>query len=269
MAGVISPNHSTELNFKIYAPRLELRPWVQCFWSIGSDAHCVRLCDEKLYPDGGASLIISFAATGPQVEIWQNRSTQIRKFSSDVPQISVRFRPGAVFLLLGVAPQDIDENPMVVGQDLHCSWSSSLIGMTERSVGLPASSQISNLEAWLCSRLKVLSSQENVVFKIASEIEKTLCKAAELECYSGMSRRSTERKLKRELGVSPGQLLTFFRLRTARQLLSTPSVPLAEVALHCGYYDQAHFSHAFFEFTQESPLAYRKRKLSQIYKAAP
>ncbi len=82
-----------------------------------------------------------------------------------------------------------------------------------------------------------------------------------------MTRRTLERKLKREVGVTPGQLVAYARLDRARHRLLETTLPLAEIALQCGYYDQAHFTHAFQSLAYETPAAYRKRKLSQIYKA--
>ena len=49
------------------------------------------------------------------------------------------------------------------------------------------------------------------------------------------------------------------RLRLARQRMLTTDLSLAEVALDCGFYDQAHFSRVFRRIVGISPLAWRRQ----------
>ncbi|AFS37813.1 helix-turn-helix domain-containing protein [Alteromonas macleodii] len=81
----------------------------------------------------------------------------------------------------------------------------------------------------------------------------------------GVSRRTLERQFRTNFGFSPNKLYQFAQIRHARSLLTSNSEALSHIALACGYFDQAHFTHSFSDFALETPLQYRKRKLSQIY----
>lgn len=123
------------------------------------------------------------------------------------------------------------------------------------------------LEAWLLHLLNSQPAHPSRVPLLAQTISKLQLPPTQLGAQLGFTRRTLERKLQREVGVSPGQLVAFARLQHARREMIETTLPLAEIALNCGYYDQAHFTHAFHSLTHETPDTYRKRKLSQIYKA--
>lgn len=84
----------------------------------------------------------------------------------------------------------------------------------------------------------------------------------------GLSRRTLERHVRNEVGLSPAQLNRLGQVKRARELLAEPFPPLAQVAVECGFHDQAHFTHHFQRATGETPARYRRRKLTQIHKAA-
>lgn len=65
------------------------------------------------------------------------------------------------------------------------------------------------------------------------------------------------RMFKQTTGVPPHRFLSQLRLDTARQLLAQGRLPLAEVALVCGFASQASFSRAFKQATHLTPGEYR------------
>lgn len=69
---------------------------------------------------------------------------------------------------------------------------------------------------------------------------------AELAEEVGWSRRHLTARFHREIGLPPKGYARVVRMRRAARLLSrVPALSLGEVALECGYYDQAHFSREF------------------------
>lgn len=66
------------------------------------------------------------------------------------------------------------------------------------------------------------------------------------------------RVFRKHLRCTPGDYLRRCRLDKAAALLTLRRLPLAEVAHACGYYDQAHFSHAFRRAYGLAPSAYRE-----------
>jgi AraC-like DNA-binding protein len=73
----------------------------------------------------------------------------------------------------------------------------------------------------------------------------------------GLSQRRLAQIFHEQIGVSPK---TFHRVRrfqhTLQHLRGVRRVDWAELALECGYYDQAHLSHDFREIAGMTPSAY-------------
>ncbi len=60
-------------------------------------------------------------------------------------------------------------------------------------------------------------------------------------------------------GQSLRQAWQFFRLAKACHKLQTTDMPIAQLALECGYYDQSHFTHSFSRVMKCTPGAFRGR----------
>ena len=67
------------------------------------------------------------------------------------------------------------------------------------------------------------------------------------------------RAFRRHFGCSPGAYRRRLRLNLAAAMLSADSADMSEIALRCGYFDQAHFSRAFREAFGLPPGTYRQR----------
>jgi len=80
---------------------------------------------------------------------------------------------------------------------------------------------------------------------------------ADLAAAAEMNVTQLERTARRVLGLSPKQLVMRFRLEEGLRLLTTTELPMAEVADHCGYYDQSAFSRHFRKVVGSPPAAYR------------
>jgi len=71
----------------------------------------------------------------------------------------------------------------------------------------------------------------------------------------GCSTRLLEKQFRQYLGLTPKEFTTVLRVRGVVDALQTPGAnqALAQVALEYGFYDQAHFIHAFRKMVQFSP----------------
>jgi AraC-like DNA-binding protein len=72
-----------------------------------------------------------------------------------------------------------------------------------------------------------------------------------------MSRRTLQRAIDREGGLSYKELLTHYRMERAAQWLVTAEKSVTEIALKLGYTDTSNFSRAFRRHTGLSPSAFR------------
>jgi AraC-like DNA-binding protein len=80
----------------------------------------------------------------------------------------------------------------------------------------------------------------------------------ELAAVAGLSRAHLIRAFRKEFHITPHAFLTDIRIRAARRRLQAGELP-AEVALECGFADQAHFTRHFKARTGLTPGQYRAR----------
>ena len=85
---------------------------------------------------------------------------------------------------------------------------------------------------------------------------------ANLAAELGWSRRHLGERIRADLGLPPkivGRILRFDRVK--RLLERDDGHRLAEIALDCGYYDQAHLNRDFREFADATPSEFLARRL--------
>ena len=78
-----------------------------------------------------------------------------------------------------------------------------------------------------------------------------------------VARRSTAyfcRAFKRTFGVTPHAYIVRRRLHRGRHLMLTTDLALSEIALSCGFTDQAHLCRLFRQTHSQSPAAWRRER---------
>ncbi len=118
----------------------------------------------------------------------------------------------------------------------------SLIGALERRSGVP---QVPESRA--------LAAAKNY---IQSHYLEPLS-VAQVAAESGLSVSRLHRLFQSSYGSSPKRYITACRLRHAARLLASGGLPLADIALQCGYADQSAFTRAFRRDYKVTPARYR------------
>ena len=67
------------------------------------------------------------------------------------------------------------------------------------------------------------------------------------------------RLFKQTIGQSPYQFLMTYRIEQAKRMLGKPNTLMIDIALHCGFSDQAHFSRTFKKIEGLTPKQYRSK----------
>ena len=81
---------------------------------------------------------------------------------------------------------------------------------------------------------------------------------AELARECGLSASHFARAFRRSFGVAPHQWLLRQRIARARELLAGTPMPLAEIAIVCGFADQSHMTRVFSQHVGVGPAAWRR-----------
>jgi len=92
-------------------------------------------------------------------------------------------------------------------------------------------------------------------------IEANLASKMEIDDLANLvalSRSHFSRAFKRSLGFSPMEYVVVRRVERAKAMISGTREPLAEVALACGFADQAHLNRRFREIVGISPGRWRR-----------
>ena len=73
-----------------------------------------------------------------------------------------------------------------------------------------------------------------------------------------LSRSHFSRSFKHTVGLSPMEYVVVRRVERAKVMIRTTKEPLAEVALACGFADQAHLNRRFRDIVGTSPGRWRR-----------
>jgi len=93
---------------------------------------------------------------------------------------------------------------------------------------------------------------------IHASLDQTISLAA-LANLLGMSQYHFCKSFKQSMGMAPYQYVMQQRVERAKQLLKQKDLPIAEIALQCGFSDQSHFTKQFRQLTGGiTPKAYRE-----------
>lgn len=108
----------------------------------------------------------------------------------------------------------------------------------------------------------MLARHVHELLPVVTHIEKHFAEPVsmvEMAQRAGLSATHFNRRFQQLLRMSPTSYLRTVRVQAARQLLTTTSRSLAEIAVEVGFTDQSHFTKRFREVTGITPGEYRKR----------
>lgn len=81
----------------------------------------------------------------------------------------------------------------------------------------------------------------------------------DMAAETNLSTSHFSRLFKRTIGQSPYQFLVSYRIEQAKKMLDNPHKLIADIAMGCGFSDQAHFSRVFKKIEGMTPKQYRRK----------
>ncbi len=113
---------------------------------------------------------------------------------------------------------------------------------------------------WDAPELAELRGMIDLVHEIGPESGNL--RVADLAAAAHCSESQLERRVRKVFGVSPMQYVLRVRVEQAARLLVETERSLADIAVSCGFYDQADFTRRFARLTNETPAQFRARGAS-------
>jgi AraC-like DNA-binding protein len=227
-------------DYRELRPPLRLAAAVECFWTMR------YACGPRIHrvtPDGCADILFSAAGlqlVGPMTE-WRDHSI------GDEPLFGVRFRPGMWPALIGVPAAEFTDRIL----DLASIWgkrATSLAGQLAE-----ASSPACAARAIAAAIPPAKPPDAFAGALVWMERRRGTVTMDELAAHAGLSPRQLRRLALDRTGLSPKFLARVLRFRHAQARIAAARQPFADLALECGYYDQAHFINEYRTFSGRTP----------------
>jgi AraC-like DNA-binding protein len=246
-------------------PALPLRRFIRSLWYARSPLMQHR--HERILPGGCAHIVVGLGRefltnctedgleqrTAPALMVGQRSVYELVATSDMVDLAGVVFQPGAVPALI------VDRADLISNQNMPLDqvWP----GCTDylRNRMLESSSPETRLHIFedclasiLTRKYKPQMGDLHPAVKFALkqfEQETGPLSIAGIACRSGWSERRFSQMFREQIGFSPK---VWYRLRrfqrAVRQLHTGMDIPWAQLAIDCGFYDQAHFANEFRAF---------------------
>jgi AraC-like DNA-binding protein len=222
-------------------PSPHLAAVIECFWIGHSSGGSHRVT-----PDGCADILFTggdLRLVGPMT-VW-------RDFALVAGQhlFGARFRPGMWNALAGVPADRLTDRTLPL-DDL---WGARAARLALQLTEAPSATQaIHALQAAVPAPVGPSPVERALAWM---ERRGGAVSMDDLARHAGLSPRQLRRVCLERTGLPPKFLARVLRFRRAQQGLAAHRRALADLALDCGYYDQAHFIHEFREFSGRTPTA--------------
>ncbi|MES2704686.1 MAG: helix-turn-helix domain-containing protein [Bacteroidota bacterium] len=254
--------------YREYPPHPLLARHIKCFWTLDAPDAVGLAQKEKIFPDGCTELIFNYGRPFRQYNSTGGYSQQLQSFihgqltshiqlgpTGDTGVLGARFYPHGLASFTNVPLHLFTQ--MTIG--LQNLWGSAAVELEDKIIGAPCNDErVKLLAAFLISKLRdnnKLSAIAAAVAHVASE--KGNVKVSELAKQLYMSERSLERQFMATVGMSAKTFARISRFQFAFSMMQREdALHLTDIAYNAGYFDQAHFTRDFRDFTGETPTQF-------------
>ena len=255
-------------DFRKKVPSWPLSEFVECFWYFQGTPRAHEF--ERILPDGSVEVVINLRDDRLQVYDRQScapaghvrgaliSGPRSEYFVIDTAQqlstIGVHFKPGGAFPFLGLPAGEIQDQHL----DLQDLWGTSGGQMREEVLeARSVDAKFAVLEKWFLRHAPQLERHPAVAYALGEFNPERATSVTEVTGRIGMSPKRFIQLFQKEVGLTPK---LFCRVRRFQKVLRAIGmgrrIEWADVALDCGYFDQAHFIHDFRAFSGLNPSTY-------------
>lgn len=168
----------------------------------------------------------------------------------------VTFRPGGAFPFLRIPAGELHELDL----PLDTLWKSEGANLRAQILDAPAAAdKFQVMERWLLRQARGRFEHHPAVSFALKEMPNN--SVSGLTAQLGISSRRFIEVFSQEVGLTPKLYCRVLRFQqAARRIREGKKIKWADLALSCGYFDQAHFVHDFREFAGMTPTVYAQLK---------
>ena len=250
------------MRYSEFLPQPPLNRVVECFWTLEGESKDAAADPERILPDGCIELILNFGAEFSEHNDGA-RKLQPRNFlvgqmtgpimispTGTVRLLGIRFHPGGTLPFLRIPMHEITDRVVELA---------SLSSRLERDL-MRATSAVSSLnekvrvvELFLIDHF-IDGAHDSWLTALTGRVVESrgLVSVDQLANDAGVSSRQLERRFLREVGIGPKLLGRIIRFQQVFRAVES-NAAWADVALECGYYDQAHLIRDFNQFAGQTP----------------
>jgi AraC-like DNA-binding protein len=170
--------------------------------------------------------------------------------------IGAHFKPGGAYAFLGPPADELADRHVTLSD----IWGRAARELRERVLEAPTpDAKLDVLEVELLARLADKRARHPAVGFALNEFRRgpSTRRVSDVSGEIGLSPRRFIEVFKQQVGLTPKLFCRVRRFqRVLRRIYRREEVEWADLALSCGYFDQAHFIHDFKAFSGINPTAY-------------
>jgi len=254
------------MRYKMVRPHAGLREYVQYYCYMESEGREPDVL-ERVIPTANVQLMFHygnpFAVRLPDESEYIQPSSIVSGLTDSFSDVSTNGETGVVFIVFQPAgachflrfPLSELENRSL---DMGDVFGNEIREVEERLVSTQAvCDRTEVIDRYLLGKLREIPEYDDSLVREGVRLAKLIGGAVTVRRLSqrlSTTEKNLERKFSRYIGISPKRFLQVVRFEgIMAALYRKRSVNLTEIALNCGYYDQAHFIKEFKRFTGYTP----------------
>lgn len=254
------------MDYQTYLPHPDLESLISCYWTLEVPA-AKDVQRQRIVPDGTIEMAFILGDdikryTSEDKFIIQPRSMVLGQIidpfdiepTGYVNTFAIRFYPYGFANFVSAPLKNLakTETPIekLFGEETAKKLEQDIIQATDTK------QRIEIIECFLQNKLNDQVIVSNIVNTTIDALLATKGSASITDILKGdlSKRRQLERMFVKQVGISPKQLGKLIRLQSAlKMMLNKEDESLTSIAYNNEYYDQAHFTKDFKEFTGVSP----------------
>ncbi|MFN0244040.1 MAG: DUF6597 domain-containing transcriptional factor [Planctomycetota bacterium] len=261
----------TGMHYREYRPSLPLARVVECFWTLEVEAADASGEPQRIVPDGCIEWIAHVDAPPRELALDGAWHVQPQRFvvgprlspvvlqPSAMRCLGIRFHPAGAAAVMRAPLCSIAGR--IVSSD-------ALLPLLDRELGARLDPDASPSDWVRVAETVLVRAHAPLPDELAEAGSTAILRAhgrVSIEALAtelGVHRRSLERRFERHVGLAPKQLARIARFQRVFQCTLDARVAWADVAIDCGYFDQAHLIRDFRELAGETPAALLERDLA-------